>query len=132
MDEQTFESIVVEALDELPAEFAELLENIEVIVEDRARPSHRRALGMKPWQKGTLYGLYQGVPLTERNQGYGMLNPYSGELTSPDTITIFRLPLVRDFPDPAALRAQIRRTVLHEIAHFFGIDDDRLRELDAY
>lgn len=124
MDQQEFEAIVVEALDELPAEFAGLMENIEVLVEDRAQPSHRRALGLKPWQNRTLYGLYQGVPLTERTRGYG--------LVAPDTITIFRAPLVRDFPDPGALRDQIRRTVLHEIAHFFGIDDDRLRELDAY
>jgi len=124
MDQETFEAIVVEALDELPAEFAGLMENVEVLVEDRARPSHRRSLGLKPWQNRTLYGLYQGVPLTERTRSYG--------LVAPDTITIFRDPLVRDFPDPAALRNQIRRTVLHEIAHFFGIDDDRLRELDAY
>lgn len=124
MDDATFETIVVEALDELPAEFAGLMENVEVIVEERARPSQRRAVGLKPWQNQTLYGLYQGVPLTERTHSYG--------LVVPDTITIFRAPLVRDFPEPTALRDQIRRTVLHEIAHFFGIDDDRLRELDAY
>lgn len=124
MDEATFEAIVVEALDALPPEFAEVFENVEVIVEDRANATHRRAVGLKPWQRLTLYGLYQGVPLTERTHNYG--------LVAPDTITIFREPLLRDFPQPAALRAQIRRTVLHEIAHYFGIDDDRLHELGAY
>jgi predicted Zn-dependent protease with MMP-like domain len=122
MDEETFNAIVVEALDSLPPEFAEVFENVEVIVEPRARPEHRRAVGLKPWQR--MYGLYQGIPLTKRTHNYG--------LVAPDTITIFRETLVRDFPHPDRLKAQIRRTVMHEIAHFFGIDDDRLHELGAY
>jgi predicted Zn-dependent protease with MMP-like domain len=122
VDEETFNQIVAEALDDLPPEFAEVFENVEVIVEERPRPHHRRAVRLKPWH--TLYGLYQGVPLTRRGTNY--------QLVAPDTITIFRQPLLRDFPDPDKLRAQIRRTVLHEIAHFFGIDDDRLHELGAY
>ena len=122
MDEQTFNDLVVEALESLPAEFAELLENIEVLVEPQPKPHHRQAVGIKPWQ--TLYGLYQGVPLTKRNRAYG--------LVPPDTITIFSKPLIRDFPHPDALRKQVQRTVLHEIAHHFGINDDRLRELGAY
>lgn len=121
MDEAAFEAIVVEALDALPEEFARYLENIEVLVEARPDREHRRLAGIKPWQ--TLYGLYYGVPLTQR---------YNGAPLLPDTITIFREPLVRDFPGRDALRDQIRRTVLHEIAHFFGISDNRLRELDAY
>ncbi len=122
MDEEIFNNLVVEALDTLPSEFANMLENIEVIVEPKPGPHHRQAVGIKPWQ--TLYGLYQGVPLTKRTRAYG--------LVAPDTIIIFREPLVRDFPDAEALRKQVRRTVLHEIAHHFGIDDDRLHELDAY
>jgi len=122
MDEETFNAVVAAVLDDLPEEFAELLNNIEVIVEPQPRAEHRRAVRIKPWQ--TLYGLYQGVPLTQRRHNYG--------LVAPDTITIFREPLLRDFPQPERLRAQIRRTVLHEIAHFFGIDDDRLHELGAY
>ncbi|HEY0605851.1 MAG TPA: metallopeptidase family protein [Herpetosiphonaceae bacterium] len=122
MDEETFEQVVVEVLDNLPPEFAEAFENVEVLIEARARPEHRRAVGLKPWQ--TLYGLYQGVPLPARTHSYS--------LVAPDTITIFREPLLRDFPQPERLRAQIRRTVLHEIAHYFGIDDDRLHELGAY
>jgi predicted Zn-dependent protease with MMP-like domain len=121
MDESTFETAVVEVLDSLPEEFARLLVNVEVLIEPRPTREHRRASGIKPWQ--TLYGLYHGVPMTERS---------SGAVYLPDIITIFREPLAADFPDPAALRAQIRRTVLHEIAHAFGISDNRLRELDAY
>jgi predicted Zn-dependent protease with MMP-like domain len=121
MDEGTFEAIVVEALDSLPPEFARYLENVEVQIAPRPMREHRRATGLKPWQ--TLYGLYEGTPLTERHGDSPFL---------PDLITIFQEPLVRDFPGRAALREQVRRTVLHEIAHFFGISDARLHELDAY
>jgi predicted Zn-dependent protease with MMP-like domain len=121
MDEATFEQTVREALESLPPEFAQHLQNVEVLIESSPTREHRRTVGLKPWQ--TLYGLYQGVPLTERAGGAPPL---------PDVITIFREPLVRDFPGRDALRQQVRRTVLHELAHFFGISDDRLRELDAY
>lgn len=121
MDHDVFESIVVEALDTLPEEFARLLVNVEVRVEPHPTREHRHATGIKPWQ--TLYGLYQGVPLTRRAGGAPLL---------PDVITIFQEPLERDFPNRNDLRDQVRRTVLHEIAHFFGISDARLRELDAY
>jgi predicted Zn-dependent protease with MMP-like domain len=121
MDRDAFESIVVEALDSLPEEFARLLVNVEVRIERRPTQEHRHATGLKPWQ--TLYGLYQGVPLTKRAGGAPLL---------PDIITIFQEPLERDFPHRDDLRNQVRRTMLHEIAHFFGISDARLRELDAY
>jgi predicted Zn-dependent protease with MMP-like domain len=121
MDVEEFETIVIEALDSLPEEFARHLENVEIQVEPRPTREHRRAARLRPGQ--TLYGLYQGVPLTERFGGYPML---------PDLITIFQEPLERDFRGRDELRAQVRRTVLHEIAHFFGISDRRLHELDAY
>lgn len=121
MDSARFEQLVAEVLDSLPAEFAARLENVEVIIERRPNREQRRLLGLKPWQ--TAYGMYYGVPLTERSGAAPLL---------PDTIIIFQEPLERDFRTEAALRAQIRRTVLHEIAHAFGISDERLRELDAY
>ncbi|MBC8077761.1 MAG: metallopeptidase family protein [Chloroflexales bacterium] len=121
-DELTpFEQLVVEALDELPPAFARYLENVEVLVAARPTREQRRALGLKPWH--TLYGLYEGVPLTERT---------GGALVLPDVITLFQSPLERDFPSRAGLKREVRRTVFHEIAHVFGISDDRLRELDAY
>jgi predicted Zn-dependent protease with MMP-like domain len=121
MDRAGFEALVVEALDSLPESIARHLTNIEVCVEARPRREHRLATGIKPWQ--TLYGLYEGVPLTERGSVAPLL---------PDLITLFQVPLERDFPSRAELREQVRRTVLHEIAHFFGISDERLHELDAY
>ena len=121
MDAETFEALVLEALNSLPAEFARYLENVEVQIEPRPTRAHRRAVGLKPWQ--TLYGLYEGVPLTVRS---------SNALLMPDLITLFQEPLERDFPGIEQLRAQVRRTLLHEIAHFFGISDARLHELDAY
>ena len=121
-DELTpFEQLVAEALDELPPAFARYLENVEVLVAARPTLDQRRALGLKPWH--TLYGLYEGVPLTQR---------VGGEPLLPDVITLFQAPLERDFPGRTALKREVRRTVFHEIAHVFGISDDRLRELDAY
>ena len=122
IDESRFEELVVAALESLPEECAERLANVEVLVESRPRPEHRRAAGIKPWQ--TLYGLYQGVPLTVRVSSY--------DLVAPDGITIFSESLLPDFPSEEQLRAQIRRTVLHDIAYHFGIDDARLHELGAY
>ena len=121
MDAESFETLVLEALDRLPLEFARHLENLEIQIEPRPTHQHRQLVRIAPGH--TLYGLYQGVPLTERVGGDPML---------PDLITIFQEPLERDFPHPDMLRAQVRRTILHEIAHFFGISDQRLRELDAY
>jgi predicted Zn-dependent protease with MMP-like domain len=121
MDSIAFEQIVVEALESLPAPFTDYLENVEVIVARRPSRAQRRALGLKPWQ--SVYGMYDGVPYTERTSSMLML---------PDAIVIFQDPLERDFRSAGELREQVRRTVLHEIAHLFGISDDRLRELDAY
>lgn len=121
MDSEAFEQLVVEALESLPEPFAAYLDNVEVIVARRPSREQRRALGLKPWQ--TVYGMYDGVPYTERT---------SDMLVMPDTIVIFQDPLTRDFRSPGELRDQVRRTVLHEIAHLFGISDERLRQLGAY
>ncbi|PDW03142.1 metallopeptidase family protein [Candidatus Viridilinea mediisalina] len=121
MDSTTFEQLVVEAIEDLPPPFGDYLENVEIIVARRPTREQRRALELKPWH--TVYGMYDGVPYTERTGGMLLL---------PDTIVIFQDALQRDFRTAAQLREQVRRTVLHEIAHLFGISDDRLRELDAY
>jgi predicted Zn-dependent protease with MMP-like domain len=104
-----FEDIVRAALDSLPPQIARALENVAVVVEDE-----------NP-EDPDLFGLYHGVPLPERGSGY------SGAL--PDKISIYRLPLEDEFEDPAELEEEIRITVLHELAHYFGIDEDRLAEL---
>ena len=96
------------ALDELPPNLASALTNVAVIVEDE-----------NP-EDPDLLGLYHGVPLPERGDMAGM---------PPDTISIYRIPLEDSFPDPEELREEIRITVLHELAHYFGLDENRLAEL---
>ena len=112
-DAVDFEALVQDALDALPADLAELMSNVAVVVDD------------EPPAGLPLLGLYQGVPLTRRTSFY------SGAL--PDKITIYRGPLERLYGyDPETLRRQVRRVVLHEIAHHFGISDERLIEIDRY
>ena len=104
-----FDEHVRAALDELPPNIARALENVAVVVEDE-HP-----------EDPDLLGLYDGTPLPERGSWY------AGRL--PDRITIYRVPLEESFGDPEELRREIRITVLHELAHYFGIDEDRLEEL---
>jgi predicted Zn-dependent protease with MMP-like domain len=106
----TFEEHVERAVDSLPPELRQAMSNVEIVVEEE-----------NP-EDPDLYGLYLGIPLTERDTGY------AGAL--PDKIAIYRLPLVEEFgDDPEVLEDEIRITVLHEIAHHFGVDEDRLTEL---
>jgi predicted Zn-dependent protease with MMP-like domain len=104
----TFEERVELVLRSLPAELREAIRNVEITVEEE-HP-----------EDPDLFGLYEGVPLPERGDWAGSL---------PDRIRIFQRPLVESFPDPAELEAEIRVTVLHEVAHYFGIDEDRLEDL---
>jgi predicted Zn-dependent protease with MMP-like domain len=105
----TFDEIVQRALDSLPPELARAVQNVEISVEE-ADP-----------EDPDVFGLYEGVPLTERGDWAGAL---------PDRIRIFRRPLVEEFgDDPKRLQEEIRITVVHELAHYFGIDEDRLDEL---
>lgn len=112
-----FYELVERALEGLPPELAQLLDNVAIVVDEW--PDYSTPL-VAEGPEDTLYGLYEGVPLTERGWGY------SGVL--PDKITIFRGPLERDF-EPHELEEQVRITVVHEIAHYFGFDEDRLEEL---
>lgn len=121
---ERFEELVQEALDSIPDELWAAIDNLVVTVEDWPTRSQLESTGVRPGH--TLFGLYEGVPLTGRSRHYG--------LVPPDKITIFRGPILRAYPrgDEDAIRAQVRRTVLHEVAHHFGIDDDRLHEIGAY
>ena len=104
-----FEEHVERALASLPTKLRKAVENVEISVEDE-HPDDP-----------DLLGLYEGVPLPERS------GDWAGAL--PDRIRIFRLPLVESFPDPAELEDEIRITVLHELAHYFGLDEGRLDDL---
>jgi predicted Zn-dependent protease with MMP-like domain len=111
--ELDFNETVRSALDSLPRDLRESMSNVEVVVED------------EPPAGMPLLGLYQGIPLTRRGAFYGG--------TLPDKITIFRGPLERQYgADPGRLQREIRRVVVHEVAHHFGISDERLVELDRY
>ncbi|APV43909.1 putative Zn-dependent protease, minimal metalloprotease (MMP)-like domain [Dehalogenimonas formicexedens] len=117
MDAKTFSGLVSRALDNLPDEFLDLLENIEIAVEDY--PSLRQRHGSK---RNELLGLYEGVPLTERDTHYG--------LVLPDKITIFQKPIEAICKTEEEIIDQVEKTVRHEIAHHFGMTDAQLDEIE--
>lgn len=108
-----------EALNQIPEAFLEIMENVEVIVEDEPSPALLRSLGLHP-RRDTLFGLYDGVPLDERGDNHAM--------ALPDRIILFYRPLVDACRSERALRREIGTTVVHEIAHFFGLDEDEVWE----
>jgi predicted Zn-dependent protease with MMP-like domain len=116
VSEERFESMVADALDEIPEALASKFENVAVMVQDW--PTAQQLGG----RNGTLLGLYEGIDLTRRSP-----LGYSGVM--PDRITIFRGPLCARARDEVDLAAQVRVTVLHEVGHYFGMSEKRLREL---
>lgn len=120
MDYREIKKEVGRVIDRLPRSFRERLLNVEFVVEERPSVELLRAEGLDP-RHDTLYGIYQGIPLPDRSS----LDPP----LLPDKITIFAEPLLEDFPDPEELREEIRLTVLHEIAHYFGMDEEEIEDL---
>ncbi|HET9859357.1 MAG TPA: metallopeptidase family protein [Nocardioidaceae bacterium] len=110
MSRERFEELVSDALDTVPPELAALVDNVVVLVEDDA-----------PSDDPDLLGLYDGIALTERDSSYSVVMP--------DRITVFRNPTLRMCESDEEVVEEVRITVVHEIAHHFGIDDDRLHEL---
>jgi predicted Zn-dependent protease with MMP-like domain len=119
---EEFQQLVVQALDDLPEDIRQELDNVEVVVSDWPTAAELKSVGLKPGQ--LLLGLYHGVPLTKRGNHYGMVLP--------DKITIFQGPIERICRTRQQVIRQVQRTVKHELAHHFGISDDRLRDLGAY
>ncbi len=116
LTEAQFEELVADALDDLPPPLAQRISNVGVVVEPE--PPYEAA---EAFERGELLGLYEGVPLTERDSAY------SGVL--PDRITLYKQNLEEAAEDPEDLKTLVKETVIHEVAHHFGIDDDRLEEL---
>jgi predicted Zn-dependent protease with MMP-like domain len=115
-----FERLVDRALGAIPAPYDEALHEVAILIEDEPSPEQLAENGLGP--DDGLYGLYEGVPRTE----------YAADWSAvPNRITLFRRPLEEDFPDATELEEEVRMTVLHELAHHLGIDDDRLDELGA-
>lgn len=121
MDLDSFALLVSEALDSLPEEFLDKLENVQVDIEEWPSPDDLVAADLSPQSKYSLLGLYHGVPVTERGVFY---------MAFPDHISIYQKPIEAMVgADEEKIREQVRRTVVHEIAHYYGISDQRLEEL---
>ena len=119
MYRRRFERLVMRAVRQLPAEIRDKMDNVAVVVEDEPTAGQLAASGLPSGD--TLLGLYQGVPLTERTSGYGFVLP--------DKITIFQRPIEDVAASDQAIIFQVRKTVIHEIAHHFGIGDAELRRM---
>jgi predicted Zn-dependent protease with MMP-like domain len=119
VNRERFEELVVEAVDGLPEEFLEKLENVDVVVE--ASPNRKQLAGAGRGM--TLLGLYEGVPHTGRTRGYNMILP--------DRITIFQKPIEAICRSEKEVVAEVQRVVQHEIAHHFGLDDNLLRRIES-
>lgn len=122
MNVEEFEALVVEAIEGIPKVYRDSLDNVEVVVEDLPDRWTMDSAGVtSPYQ---LLGFYHGIPKTFRTQSYN--------LVAPDKISIYRRPIMAQCRDDEEVRAMVHRVVRHEIAHYFGIDDDRLVEIGAY
>lgn len=117
MDEEKFRKLVEEALDTLPKEFAEKLDNVSVTVDDFPTPYQIRKARLAP--NMLLFGLYEGVPQTRRGTYYSAI---------PDKITIFKNAILQVCSNEDQIRQQVRSTVIHEIGHHFGLSDAELRK----
>ncbi len=118
-DEQ-FEQLINAAMDELPQEYIKGLKNVAITFEDLPTEEQRAKQQLGPHQ--TLFGLYEGIPLTKRNGNYSFVLP--------DKITLFKLPLSASVTDMVGLKAQVKHTLWHEIAHYYGLDHDRIHGLE--
>ena len=115
-----FEHLVDRAIASIPDPYRRALREVAIVIEDEPSPEQLRENGIDPGD--SLYGLYEGVSRAD----------YAADWAAePNRISLFRLPLEEDFPDPEDLEAEVKLTVLHELAHHLGIDDDRLEELGA-
>jgi predicted Zn-dependent protease with MMP-like domain len=122
MEHVSFEDLVEEALDALPEEFQAQMNNVDVVVEEWPTPDTMRQAGIH--HPAQLLGFYHGVPLTQRTSSYFMMLP--------DKISIYRQPILMRCRTLEEVRQMVKRVVWHEVAHHFGIDDERLHEIGAY
>ncbi len=122
MDPKSFENLVIEAVESLPGDFRKKLENIDIVVEDEPTQEHRKAAGSKG--RDLVMGLDQGGPLSKRTHFYGNVLP--------DKITIFRNNIERACRTDDEIKEAVRRTVIHEFAHYFGISDEHMRKSGTY
>lgn len=120
MTRRRFEQLVDKAMRQLPRKFRERISNIAVVVEDWADDATLAEMGIEP--PDTLYGLYRGIDLTRRDSSYGNVLP--------DVITIYQGPIVEDAADDADIMDIVRETVIHEVGHYFGLDDETMHRIE--
>ena len=120
MDRAAFERLVVEATTLIPKRFRREMKNIAVVVEEEPSPALLAEMEIEP--PDSLYGLYQGTPLTERGWGFGN--------SLPDKVTLFQLPIEEDCEDDDEIRAVIGETLIHEIGHYFGLSEEEIEEIE--
>lgn len=118
--DEEFEQIVKEAIDDIPEKYAKHIENLAFVVEDEPSEEQRQRLKLHPGS--SLYGLYEGVPLTRRASNYN--------LVLPDKITIFKKPIEQACQTMEQLEVQVRHTIWHEVAHYYGLDHDQINRLN--
>jgi predicted Zn-dependent protease with MMP-like domain len=120
VDRRKFRRLIEEALDTLPGDIRVRMENVAVLVEEEPTWQQIESAGLDP-RRDTLFGFYEGLPLSHRGHDFTM--------SLPDRIVLFYRPLVESYRSPIAIREEIRRTVVHEVAHFLGLDDDEIGDL---
>lgn len=122
ISDSAFETLISEVMDELPQEYIFNMKNVVVTYADLPTNEQRQKHNLQKNQ--TLYGLYEGIPLTQRGAGYSMVLP--------DKITIFKEPISRASHSESELREQVKHTLWHEIAHHYGLDHSRIAEIEAH
>ena len=120
MTRERFRQLVLEAVTLIPRGFRREIKNLALVVEDEPAPELLADMEIEP--PDSLYGLYQGTPLTERSWGYGN--------TLPDRITIFQRPIEEDCEDEDEMRAVIGETLIHEVGHYFGMSEEEIEEIE--
>lgn len=120
LSDESFDHLISKAMDELPQEYIKGLDNVAIVYADEPDEHQRAKANLR--EGGLLLGLYEGVPLTQRGAGYN--------LVLPDKITLFKLPILMVSNSPQELFEQIKRTLWHEIAHYYGLDHNRIHYLE--
>ena len=120
VSDEKFNEIVSKAIDNIPAKYGKHIKNLAFVVEDEPNAEQRRKLGLGPEQ--SLFGLYEGVPLTKRNGSYN--------LVLPDKITIFKSPVESNANNLDELQEQVNKTLWHEVAHYYGLGHANIKELE--
>ena len=121
MDDSEFEALVAAGIDAIPAEFTAKLNNVAIVIADQPTPEQRDRLKLRP--NTTLFGLYEGIPITKRGSGYS--------LVLPDKITIFKNPILATSGSHEDVKKLVAQTVWHEIVYHFGLDEREVRAAES-